>query len=179
LDRRVRACDRLTVRASEHRVRLKDLVRQLMPLTPLTGDLSRADLAVLERWADPRALLRLGETRLTAVIVKASHNHLGSARAEQWLSAAQAAVELYVDHLAVAFADLAAEVATEVRLIRAIEAEQAIHAPERETAYRWADPGQLGRTLPGLGEVGGPRWPRSSARHRAFPPARTSSPTWA
>jgi transposase len=37
-----------------------------------------------------------------------------------------------------------------------IEAEQAIHAPERETAYRWADPGQLARTLPGLGEVGGP-----------------------
>jgi hypothetical protein len=66
LDRRVRACDRLTVQASEHKVRLKDLVRQLMPLTPLTGDLGRADLAVLERWADPRALLRLGKARLSS-----------------------------------------------------------------------------------------------------------------
>ncbi|MFD0574970.1 IS110 family transposase [Dactylosporangium darangshiense] len=55
-----------------------------------------------------------------------------------------------------AFADLAAEVATEVRLIRAIEAELTVHADERETAYRWADPGQLVRTLPGLGQVGGP-----------------------
>jgi hypothetical protein len=43
LDRRVRACDRLTMQASEHKVRLKDLVRQLMPLTPLTGELGQAD----------------------------------------------------------------------------------------------------------------------------------------
>jgi transposase len=156
LDRRVRACDRLTMAAAEHKVRLKDLVRQLMPLTPLTGDLGRADLAVLERWADPRALLRLGLTRLTAVIAKASLNHQGNARAAQWLASAAAAVELYGEHPAVAFADLAAEVATEVRLIRAIEAELAVHAPERELAYRWADPGQLARSLPGLAEVGGP-----------------------
>ena len=156
LDRRVRACDRLTMQAAEHKVRLKDLVRQLMPLTPLTGDLGQADLAVLERWADPRALLQLGKTALTAVIVTASRNQQGAARAEQWLTAARAAVELYGEHPAVAFTDLAAEVATEVRLIRAIEAELAIHAPERESAYRWADPGQLARTLPGLGKVGGP-----------------------
>jgi transposase len=156
LDRRVRACDRLTMQASEHKVRLKDLIRQLMPLTPLTGDLGQADLAVLEQWADPRALLRLGKTRLSAVIAEASRNHQDAARAEQWLASAEAAVEFYADHPAMAFADLAAEVATEVRLIRAIEAELAVHAAERETAYRWADPGQLARTLPGLGEVGGP-----------------------
>jgi transposase len=99
LDRRVPACDRLTMQASEHRVRLKDLVRQLMPLT---GDLGQADLAVLQRWADPRALLRLGKTRLTAAIVKASRHHQGAARAEQWLASAEAAVELYDDHPAVA-----------------------------------------------------------------------------
>ena len=57
LDRRVRACERLTGAASEHKVRIKDLVRQLMPMTPLTGDLGKADLAVLERYADPRSLL--------------------------------------------------------------------------------------------------------------------------
>jgi transposase len=156
LDRRVRVCDRLTMQVAEHKVRLKDLVRQLMPITPLTGELGRADLVVLERWADPRALLQLGQARLTAAIVEASNNHLGAARARQWLECAQAAVELYADHPAVPFADLAAEVATEVRLIRALEAEMGEHAAERENAYRWADPGQLARTLPGLGEVGGP-----------------------
>jgi transposase len=56
LDRRVRATDRLTVLAAQHKVRIKDLTRQLLPCSPLTGDLGVADLAVLERWADPRAL---------------------------------------------------------------------------------------------------------------------------
>jgi transposase len=156
LDRRVRACDRLTRAASEHKVRIKDLVRQLMPLTPLTGDLGKADLAVLARWADPRALLKAGPARLTAVITKASHNHQGAARAQQWITAARAAVDLYADHPAVAFTDLAAEVATEVRLLAAIDAELAAHAAAREDTYRWADPGQLARSLPGLATVGGP-----------------------
>lgn len=60
------------------------------------------------------------------------------------------------DHPAVAFEDLAAEVATEVRLLRAVQAELTAHEARREEAYRWTDPGQLARTLPGLGEVGGP-----------------------
>ncbi len=156
LDRRVRACDRLTRAAAEHKVRIKDLVRQLLPMTPLTGDLGVADLAVLERWADPNALVKAGVRRLTAVIVKASHNHQGVERAEQWLEAARASIDLYGDHPAVAFADLAAEVATEVRLLRAIQTELASHAGERETAYRWVDPTGLARSLPGLAEVGGP-----------------------
>lgn len=156
LDRRVRATDRLTRLGAEHKVRIKDLVRQLLPMTPLTGDLGAADLAVLERWADPNALLRAGHKRVTAVIVKASNNHQGTERAAQWVAAAQAAVELYDGHPAVAFCDLAAEVATEVRLLRAVQAELAAHAAERETAYRWVDPLELARSLPGLADVGGP-----------------------
>ena len=57
LDRRVRACDRLTQQGALHQRRIKDLVRQLMPDTPLTGDLTKTDLGVLGRWPDPRALL--------------------------------------------------------------------------------------------------------------------------
>ena len=93
---------------------------------------------------------------LTKVIATASNNHLGTERAEQWLAAAQALVELYADHPAVSFADLAAEVATEVRLLRAVEAERALHAAERERCYRWVDMGGLARSVPGLAEVGGP-----------------------
>ena len=156
LDRRVRACDRLTRAAAEHKVRIKDLVRQLLPMTPLSGDLGAADLAVLERWADPNALLKTGVKRLTSVIAKASRNHQGAERAEEWIDAAQASIHLYGDHPAIAFADLAAEVATEVRLLRAVQAELDCHAGERETAYRWVDPTSLARSLPGLAEVGGP-----------------------
>ncbi|HET8600026.1 MAG TPA: transposase [Segeticoccus sp.] len=169
LDRRVRACDRLTRAASEHKVRIKDLTRQLMPLSPLTGDLGAADLAVLERYADPRALLPAGRARLTRLIAKASHNHQGSERAEQWRAAAAAAVELYGDHPAVAFTDLAAEVATEVRLLRATQAELAQHAAHREQAYRWVDPAGLARSLPGLAEVGGPVVTAVMGRPGRFP----------
>ena len=62
--------DRLTQAGAEHKRRIKDLVRQLLPMTPLTGDLGVADLAVLERYADPNALLKLGLKRLTALIAE-------------------------------------------------------------------------------------------------------------
>jgi transposase len=156
LDRRVRATDRLTRMAAEHKVRIKDLVRQLLPMTPLTGDLGVADLAVLERWADPNRLVKAGHKRVCAVIVKASHGHQSTERAAEWLAAAQASLELYADHPAVAFEDLAAEVATEVRLLRAVQAELALHAAERETAYRRVDPDGLARSLPGLALIGAP-----------------------
>lgn len=168
LDRRVRACDRLTRLAAEHKVRIKDLVRQLMPQSPLTGDLGRADLAVLERYADPNALLRLGKARLAALIARESRNHQGTERAGQWLAAARAAVELYAGDSAVAFGDLAAEVATEVRLLRATEAELAEHAPVREQAYRRVDPEGLARSLPGIAEVGGPVLVAAVARPGRF-----------
>jgi transposase len=156
LDRRVRASDRLTQQGALHKRRIKDLARQLMPMTPLTGELGVADLAVLERYADPNALLRLGLKRLTALIEKTSKGHQGIDRARQWITAAEASIALYGDHSAVAFSDLAAEIATEVRLLRAVQAELAAHAAERENAYRWVDPAGLARSLPGVAEVGGP-----------------------
>lgn len=156
LDRRVRATDRLTQQAALHKRRIKDLVRQLLPMTPLTGDLTKSDLAVLEAHADPNALVKLGEKRLATLIASASNNHLGAERARQWTAAAEASLELYGGHPAVAFADLAAEVATEVRLLRAVEAELARHTPEREARYLAVDPDELARSLPGLAEVGAP-----------------------
>jgi transposase len=156
LDRRVRATDRLTAQAAEHKVRIKDLVRQVLPMSPLTGDLGAADLAVLERFADPNLLVKAGAKRLTTLIVKASHGHLGADRAGEWITAAEASLELYAGHPAVAFEDLAAEIATEVRLLRAIGAELAVHADAREAAYGAVDPTALARSLPGLADVGGP-----------------------
>ena len=156
LDRRVRATDRLTRQGAEHKKRIKDLARQLLPLSPLRGDLGGADLAALERYADPRALARAGQAELTAVIAQAPDNHLGAARACQWLDAARASLQLYGGHPAADFAGLAVEVATEIRLLRAICAELAIHAAERESRYRQVDPAGLARSLPGLAEVGGP-----------------------
>src|SRR5664279_2219031 len=164
LDRRVRVTDRLTVLAARHKTRIKDLTRQLLPCSPLTGELGVADLAVLERWADPRALLAAGPARLTALIVKASHGKLGAERAQQWRAAAVAAVELYADHPAIAWMDLAAEVGTEVRLLRATQAELAGHAQERETAYSYTRSGWSGA------------FPAGSGRGRRLGPGRRDGP---
>src|SRR5450759_2659012 len=65
-------------------------VRQLMPVTPLTGELTKTDLVVLvEHWADPRALLAAGRSRLLARITKTSHGQQGAARTDAWRAAAQ------------------------------------------------------------------------------------------
>jgi transposase len=168
LDRRVRACDRLTQQAACHKRRIKDLVRQLLPASPLAGELGQADLAVLERFADPHTLLGAGHARLQRVIAKASGGQQGAERATQWLQAAQAALDLYADHSAVAFTDLAAEVATEVRLLRATQAELARHATQREACYRWVDPAGLARSLPGLAEIGGPALVATMGQARRF-----------
>jgi transposase len=156
LDRRVRACDRLTQQAASHKRRLKDLVHQLLPASPLAGELGQADLAVLERYADPHALLAAGGARLARVIAKASNGQQGTERATQWRTAAQAALELYGEHPAIAFTELAAEVASEVRLLRATQAELDRHAGQREACYQRVDPAALARSLPGLATIGGP-----------------------
>ena len=62
-------------------MRIKDLVRQLMPMTPLTGDLGKADLAVLEACADPCALLAVSSAELTRLISTASNRQQGPERA--------------------------------------------------------------------------------------------------
>ena len=52
--------------------------------------------------------------------------------------------------------ELAAEAATEVRLLRAIQGELALHAAAREQRYLRADPGQLARSLPGFAQISAP-----------------------
>ena len=93
---------------------------------------------------------------LTRLITTVSEHQQGPQRAGQWRAAAAAAVELYGDHPAVPYEELAAEVVTEIRLLRAIQAELAIHATAREQHYRQADPGQLARSLPGFAEISAP-----------------------
>jgi len=127
-----------------------------------------ADLAVLEgTGADPHALLRCGQARLGRLIGTASHGQQGTQRAAQWLAAARASLQLYDDHPAVAFTDLAAEVQTEVRLLRATQAELERHAAQREYCYRRAWPAQAG-PLPA--RPGPDRWARPDRHHGPRPP---------
>jgi transposase len=157
LDRRVRAAGRLTKFIGKQKTRIKDLVRQLLPDTPLGTDLSKADLAVLAKTGgEPHQLVGLGRRRLTALIARASARRLGEGRAQQWLDAAQLSLELYDEHPGVPFEALAAEVKTEVELLASLQTRLSEQAAARDAAYARVDPDGLARTLPGLGEVGAP-----------------------
>jgi transposase len=159
LDRRVRAAARLTDEIAQHKRRLIELARQAMPTiaTALGVGLSRTDLAVLERYGDPRRLATVRRDRLVALIGKTGHGHGDPAeKAERFRTAAREAVALYGDDPAVCFDSLAAEIATEIRLVRTLETERARHVQVRESVYRQVDPTQLARSLPGIAEIGGP-----------------------
>ncbi len=69
--------------------------------------------------------------------------------------------------------DLAGEVRTEVRLVRTLEAELGIHEQAREEAYLAIDPDQLARSLPGIGENGGPALLAGMGRPGRFPDAKS------
>lgn len=85
--------------AAKHKIRIKHQVRQLMPCSPVTGELGMDDLAVLGPVGRPaRTLLAAGPTRPTKLIGTASHGQQGADRAEQWRQAAAAAVQLYDGH---------------------------------------------------------------------------------
>jgi len=66
------------------------------------------------------------------------------------------------------YADLAAELATEVRLLRAVQAEQKPHQQAREDAYLKVQPDELARTLPGIAEVGAPMLVAAMGRPQRF-----------
>ncbi len=175
LDRRVRATDRLTRAAARHKVRIKDLVRQLMPATPLSGDLGVADLAVLERWADPDLLLAAGSARVTARIAQASHGHQGAERAAQWRAAARAAVELYASWPAMPFSDLAAEVASEVRLLRGSRPRSTSTPRTVRTPTGRPIPASSPAACPGCPPSAPRRWSPRSVIRTGFPRPATSA----
>lgn len=157
LDRRVRTCHRLTREMAKTKVRIKALTRELLPVTPLEGELSQSDLAILEKTGgDPRRLRKLGVAGLTRLATKVSARHLGEEYAGRWLEAATRSLELYDGDPSMAYEDHAAEIMTEVALLGAYRTQLALHEKAREAAYLAADPKQLARSLPGVAEVGGP-----------------------
>jgi transposase len=97
LDRRVRAVARLTAEIGRRKTRIRTLAQQLVPTIggALSDDgLNHTDLAVLERYADPRALLAAGPGRLTRLIVTTSRGQLGQAKTQALRTAAAEAVAL-------------------------------------------------------------------------------------
>jgi transposase len=173
LDRRVRAVARLTADIGRRKNRIRALAQAMVPTigAALSEGLNHTDLAVLERYADPRALLAAGPARLTRLIATTSRGQLGQAKAEALRTAAAEAVALWDGDSAAALDDLGAEVASEVRLVQAAEAERARHEHARDAALAHVDPAGLAASLPGLGPVGTAQLVAAMGRPGRFPNA--------
>lgn len=114
-----------------------------------SGDYGKAALAVLEHYADPRALRRAGRRRLAEMMKKASRGAWGEAKADELLIAGAEALGLWASG-ELDLDDLAADIASEVRVIAALEAEIATAEDRIEKLYQAADPGGIVVSAPGL-----------------------------
>lgn len=134
--------------------RLDALVELLGPAwyDVLGSDFGKAALAFLARYADPHAVLRLGEARLTRFLQARSRGQYGPAPAKALVAAARETLALWGPE-GMDFAELAADIA--------VEAEQAIflsaqikEIDERlANLYAEADPDRIVASAPGVGPV--------------------------
>jgi transposase len=116
-----------------------------------SGEYTKTALAVLERWADPRALRRAGRKRIATVLIHTSRGHFREAKADELLAAADETIALWDAAGGMDFEELAADIAAEVRIIRALEAEMAGVEERIEALYDHADPAGIVASAPGLG----------------------------
>ncbi len=125
------------------------------------GDYTKTALVVLERYGDPRALRRLGLRRLSELMIRTSRGAWRDDKAAALLAAADEAIELWAGG-GIDFAELAADIAGEVRLARGLDDEIAklearaaplFAAADRRPAVDDGDERGIIASVPGLGGV--------------------------
>jgi transposase len=134
--------------------RLDGLLELLGPgWTAVLGvDLGKTALTVLERYADPHALQRLGRARLTKVMMRASRRSWREDCADALLAAARETLKLWPDG-AIDFAELAEDIAIEARSIRQLTDEIDALEDRIATHYEAADPDGIVALAPGGGVI--------------------------
>lgn len=98
LKRAVRHRTSLIKRRAASMLRLDALVELLGPAYADvlgTGDYNKTSLMVLERFADPRTLKKLGRKRLTAAMIRSSRGAWREAKADELLAAANETLKLW------------------------------------------------------------------------------------
>ena len=107
-------------------------------------------VAVLERYANPHALKKLGRSRLTKVLIRASRGHWREDKADEILAAADETLGLWSAG-GLDFDELADDIAVEVRLIKTLDAEMASLDDRIAALYEQADPAGIVVSAPGIG----------------------------
>jgi transposase len=154
LRRAVRLRANLVKRRAMALQRLDALLELLGPFwTDVLGTaLTKTALVVLERYADPHALKRLGKTRLTRLLYRHSRGAWGQDKAQALLDAADQTLALWGED-GLDFVELADDIAVEVRLAQQLALEITALEERIDALYRQADPDQLVASGPGIGPI--------------------------
>ncbi len=153
LKRAVRHRSSLVERRTKTMQRLDALVELLGPsLSEVigTGGYTRTALAVLEGYGDPTALKKLGRERLAALVARTSRGKWGEIKADDLLAAADETILLWSGG-GLDFAELAADVAAEARLVGRLDVEIAVLDGRIAALYDTVDPEGIVRSAPGVG----------------------------
>lgn len=115
-----------------------------------TTSYNKTAVAVLERYASPTALKKLGLARLTRLVIRSSRGHWREAKATEILAVAEQTLELWAAG-GLDFDALADDIAIEIRQIKILDAEIADLDDRIEVDYQNADPAGIVKSAPGLG----------------------------
>ena len=142
LRRAVRHRFSLVKRRSAASLRLDALVELLGPgwadsLGSATA--SKTALVILEKYADPRALKRLGRARLAALLIRSSSGLWREDKADELLAMADETLALWSGG-GIDFTELAHDIASEVRVLRQLDDEIAAADKRIAVLYDEADP---------------------------------------
>ena len=154
LKRAVRHRSSLVKRRAASMMRLDALVELLGPAYADVlgvGGYNKTALMVLGRFADPKALKKLGRKRLAAAMIRTSRGAWREAKADELLAAADEALELWDAAGGVDFAELAEDIALEVRHIVSLNEEIAAIDDRIEAIYDDVDPKGIFVSGPGMG----------------------------
>ncbi|MEV0792374.1 IS110 family transposase [Kribbella sp. NPDC050459] len=121
----------------------------------LGSNYGKAALAVLARYADPHALVRLGQARLTRFLIRHSRGAWRDDHARALLTAAKQSLQLWGTdtETGIDFAELAADIAVEAEQAQVLT-DQIDDLDERiANLYAEADPTAVIASAPGVGPV--------------------------
>jgi transposase len=136
-------------------LRLAALVELLGPGwadTLASGSYPKTSLVLVEKYADPRDLKRLGRTRLAALLARPSRGLWREDKADELLAMATETLSLWSGG-GIDFSHLAEDIAAEVRVLRNLDTEIDAIDVRIEELYVEADPCGVVRSAPGLGPV--------------------------
>ncbi|MBA2274717.1 MAG: IS110 family transposase [Actinobacteria bacterium] len=154
LKRIVRRRARLVSELAQHRQRVRSTLHHAMPgMNDVLGEqLGKAAMALLGRYGSPKAMLRLGRARISALFVKHSRGAWREAKADQVLAVARSAIELWDGLEGCDFDEIAEDLACEARIIKTLETEIGELDARAAGLLGEIDPQGLFMSMPGFGE---------------------------